>query len=112
MPAPFAAATSELVAEYNASQGTIRIEVEQGPLDTEAISDLAISSLLLGDTPYDLLLMDVTWTPKYAAAGWLEPLEPWLGDNALDPLVPGAQLGNAFGGHLWRMPLLADTGLL
>ena len=112
MPAPFAAATSELVAEYNASQGAIRIEVEQGPLDTEAISDLAISSLLLGDTPYDLLLMDVTWTPKYAAAGWLEPLDPWLGDNALDPLVPGAQLGNAFGGHLWRIPLLADTGLL
>ena len=112
MPAPFAAATHDLVAEYNRSQATIQIEVEQGPLDTEAISDLAISSLLLGDTPYDLLLMDVTWTPKYAAAGWLEPLEPWLGSNALEPLVPGAQLGNAFGGHLWRMPLLADTGLL
>ena len=43
------------------------------------MSDLAISSLLLGDSPYDLLLMDVTWTAKYAAAGWLLPLDDWLG---------------------------------
>ena len=56
--------------------------------------------------------MDVTWTPKYAAAGWLEPLEGWLGDNALADLAPGADLGNAFNGHLWRFPLVADMGLL
>ena len=32
--------------------------------------------------------------------------------SALDAMVPGARLGNAFGGHLWRMPLTGDTGLL
>lgn len=112
MPAPFAVATEELVEDYNKRQSHIRLKVERGPLNTEAISDLAISSLLLGDTPYDLLLMDVTWTPKYVAANWLLPLEPLLGEKALDPLLPGAQIGNTFGGHLWRMPLLANTGLL
>jgi multiple sugar transport system substrate-binding protein len=112
MPAPFADATASLVAAFNREHRDMRIAVTRGPLDTEALSDLAISSLLLGDTPYDLLLMDVTWTPKYAAAGWLEPLEPLLGDDALAGMAPGAQLGNAFNGHLWRLPLLADMGLL
>jgi multiple sugar transport system substrate-binding protein len=112
MPAPFADATAPLVAAFNREHRDLQIAVTRGPLDTEALSDLAISSLLLGDTPYDLLLMDVTWTPKYAAAGWLEPLEPLLGDNALAGMAPGAQLGNAFGGHLWRLPLLADMGLI
>lgn len=112
MPAPFADATAPLVAAFNREHRDLRIAVTRGPLDTEALSDLAISSLLLGDTPYDLLLMDVTWTPKYAAAGWLEPLEPLLGDDALAGMAPGAQLGNAFDGHLWRLPLLADMGLL
>jgi multiple sugar transport system substrate-binding protein len=56
--------------------------------------------------------MDVTWTPKYAKAGWLEPLDGWLGDDALSDLAPGAELGNAFDGHLWRFPLVADMGLL
>lgn len=112
MPAPFADATAPLVAAFNRDHRDLQIAVTRGPLDTEALSDLAISSLLLGDTPYDLLLMDVTWTPKYAAAGWLEPLEPLLGADALAGMAPGAQLGNAFAGHLWRLPLVADMGLI
>ncbi|WP_411867510.1 extracellular solute-binding protein [Vulcanococcus limneticus] len=111
MPAPFADATAPLVAAFNRGHRDLQIAVTRGPLDTEALSDLAISSLLLGDTPYDLLLMDVTWTPKYAAAGWLEPLERLLGEDAMEGMAAGAQLGNAFGGHLWRLPLLADMGL-
>lgn len=112
MPAPFAVATRDLVAAFNRSHPHIALSVTRGPMETEAVSDLAISSLLLGNSPYDLLLMDVSWTPKYAAAGWLEPLDPWLGPNALADLAPGAELGNAFGGQLWRFPLLADVGLL
>jgi multiple sugar transport system substrate-binding protein len=112
MPAPFADATAELVMAFNQDHPGIELSVTRGPLQTEAVSDLAISSLLLGGSPYDLLLMDVTWTPKYAAAGWLEPLERWLGDDALADLAPGAELGNAFGEHLWRFPLVADMGLL
>ena len=112
MPAPFADATADLVQQFNREHRDLAIAVTRGPLETEALSDLAISSLLLGDAPFDLLLMDVTWTPKYVAAGWLEPLEPLLGPDALNGMAPGAQLGNAFDGHLWRLPLLADMGLL
>jgi len=112
MPAPFVDATAPLVATFNREHRELQIELVRGPLDSEAISDLAIGSLLLGASPYDLLLMDGSWTARYAAAGWLEPLETWLGEDALAGLMPGARLGNAFAGHLWRMPLTADTGLL
>lgn len=112
MPAPFAQATEPIVATFNRTHPDIELRVNRGPFETESISDLAISSLLLGDSPYDLLLMDVTWTPKYAAAGWLAPLEPLLGEDALAGVVPGAQEGNRFDGHLWRIPLVADMGLL
>jgi len=112
MPAPFADATADLVATFNRSHRDIRIAVTRGPFETDAVSDLAISSLLLGDSPYDLLLMDVTWTAKYAAAGWLQPLDPWLGPDALEPLVSGARAGNRIDGHLYRLPLVADMGLL
>ncbi|MBM5815958.1 MAG: ABC transporter substrate-binding protein [Cyanobacteria bacterium K_Offshore_surface_m2_239] len=112
MPAPFADATADAVRRFNAGSAPWRIAVSRGPLDTEALSDLASSSLLLGETPFDLLLMDVSWTARYAAAGWLEPLEPLLGDDALAGMVPTARLGNGFGGHLWRLPLSGDTALL
>lgn len=112
MPAPFVEATAEPVRRFNAAHDDLQIEVVRGPLDTDALSDLAVSSLLLGESPYDVLLIDLTWTAKYAAAGWLEPLEPLLGAEALEPFVNGALPGSRFDGHLWRIPLQGDTGLL
>ena len=112
MPAPFAEASADLVADFNQRHRAVQIAVSRGPFETEAVSDLAISSLLLGESPYDLLLMDVTWTAKYARAGWLRPLDDDLGPDALEPLVAGARAGNRIDGRLWRMPLVADMGLL
>jgi len=112
MPAPLADAVAGPVASFNARHPGVRLTVIRGPLDTETLSDLAISSLLLGDAPFDLLLVDVSWLAKYAAAGWLMPLEGWFGPEQLAAMEPGARLGNALGEHLWRMPLTGDTGLL
>ncbi|MFY8149455.1 MAG: ABC transporter substrate-binding protein [Prochlorococcaceae cyanobacterium] len=111
MPAPFADATAATVESFNRSHPGLRIQVTRGPFETESVSDLAISSLLLGDSPYDLLLMDVTWTAKYAAAGWLLPLEDRL-DDPLAGVVLGAREGNWIEGHLWRVPMVASLGLL
>ena len=89
MPAPFADSTVELVKAFNRDhKGRIHLKVVRGPLETEAISDLAISSLLLGDTPFDGLLMDVTWIPKYAKAGWLNSLNPYFTDDEVNALAP------------------------
>ena len=113
MPAPFADATAELVQRFNRDhRGSIALQVTRGPRDTEAISDLAISSLLLGRPPFDALLMDVTWLAKYAAAGWLEPLDSFFDSEEIDALVEGARLGNHYDGVLYRWPLIADVGLL
>ena len=113
MPSSFTDASAELVKTFNREhRGRIHLNLIRGPLNTESISDLAISSLLLGDAPFDALLMDVTWLPKYAAAGWLEPLDPWFGQADQEQLVEGARLGNDYDGHLYRWPLVADVGLL
>jgi len=113
MPAPFAEASKPLISDFNQKhRGEIHLNAVRGPLETEAISDLAISSLLLGDAPFDALLMDVTWLPKYAAAGWLVPLDSWFSDSDLNALASGAREGNSFDGTLYRWPFTADMGLL
>lgn len=113
MPAPFADATAELVRTFNKEhEGRIHLNVIRGPLETESISDLAISSLLLGDTPFDGLLMDVTWVSKYAKAGWLSPLDDYFTDQDIASLAPGASEGNHAEGALQRWPLTSDIGLL
>ena len=50
MPDPFVDATASLVDRFNADhQDRIHLSITRGPLETESISDLAISSLLLGE---------------------------------------------------------------
>ena len=113
MAAPFADATQDLVQQFNNEHRCeIKLNVIRGPLETEAMSDLAISSLLLGKAPFDALLMDVTWLPKYAAAGWMEPLENYFQQGDVESLAKGAREGNSYNGHLYRWPLTSDMGLL
>ena len=56
--------------------------------------------------------MDVTWLPKYAEAGWLEPMNEWFSPDELSSLSPGARLGNTYKENIYRWPLTADMGLL
>ena len=59
MPSSFTDASADLVKAFNREhRGRIHLSLIRGPLNTESISDLAISSLLLGDAPFDALLMD------------------------------------------------------
>ncbi len=113
MPAPFADSTKELVDDFNkAHRGTAKLIVTRGPRETESVSDMAISNMLLGSSPFDLLLIDVTWLPKYAAAGWLYSLDEKFGEEELSSLVPGSRAGNSYNGSLYRWPLVSDIGLL
>ena len=113
MPAPFADSTVKLVENFNTLyKNQIHLNVIRGPRQTESMSDLAISSLLLGDTPFDGILMDITWLPKYARAGWLEGLDPYFDETDIADLASGAEKGNDFEGTLYRWPLVADMGLL
>ncbi len=113
MPAPFEDSTRELIKQFNTiNKDSIKVVVTRGPRETESVSDLAISSLLLEKSPYDALLIDVTWLPKYAEAGWLENLAPWFDKTQFDKLEKGAEQGNIYKGNLYRWPFVADIGLL
>ena len=113
MPAPFADSTKTLVEEFNQQyQHSINLKVIRGPMETEAVSDLAISNLLLGSNQYDALLIDVTWLPKYISAGWLEPISPYMNTQKWRDLLPGAKLGNSYNNIIYRWPLVSDIGLL
>lgn len=113
MPSSFSDASQNLAKEFNRThRGRIHLTITKGPLQTESISDLAISSLILGKAPFDLLLMDVTWVPLYAAADWLMPLDRWFSKSDIESLAGGAKLGNSYQGKLYRWPYVTSMGLL
>jgi multiple sugar transport system substrate-binding protein len=77
-----------MVKDFETQNPGIRINVIEGPNATNLIEDLYTSAFILGDSPYDLVNMDVIWTPKFAAAGWLLDLTDRISKEELAAFSP------------------------
>jgi multiple sugar transport system substrate-binding protein len=100
------------VATFNEEHPNINLEIVTGPANTNLVEDLYTSAFLLGDSPYDLVYMDIVWVQKFAAAGWLSDLAQWVKPEQLQPYLESVLVGGSYQGKLYRMPFRADGGML
>lgn len=112
IPAPDAPPLAPLVKAFEQQHPNIRIELVEGPNATNLVEDLYTSAFLLGDSPYDLVNMDVVWTPKFAAAGWLMDLSDRVTPAELARFSPVDVAGSRYEDKLYRLPMRSDVGLL
>ncbi|MEL6439916.1 MAG: ABC transporter substrate-binding protein [Cyanobacteria bacterium J06621_8] len=101
-----------LVDKFNQQQPQIQLEIIEAPSDSNQVEDLYTSSFLLGNSPFDIVYMDIVWTPKFAAAGWLRELGDRFDDNDAEPYLAGDLAGGAYQGKLYRLPFRSDAGML
>ncbi|MGH7724264.1 MAG: ABC transporter substrate-binding protein [Candidatus Eiseniibacteriota bacterium] len=90
----------------------IRVLLVEGPQPTDLRENLYTASLLARDPTFDLVYLDVTWTPKFAAAGWLLPLDDRLGTFGRARFLPEALDAGVYRDQLYRIPVRTDMGLL
>jgi multiple sugar transport system substrate-binding protein len=57
-----------------------------------------------------ILQLDVVWTPEFAAAGWVLPLDRY--GPAKSEFFPATISANTWAGKLYALPWFADVGLL
>jgi multiple sugar transport system substrate-binding protein len=103
---------SGIVADFEAQNPDIHLNLIEAPNASNYVEDLYTSSFLLGDSPYDLVFMDIVWTPKFAAAGWLADLSPRVSETELANFLAGDVNGGSYEGQLYRMPFRSDAGML
>jgi multiple sugar transport system substrate-binding protein len=101
-----------MIADFERKNPGIRINIIEGPNATNLIEDLYTSAFILGDSPYDLVNMDVIWTSKFAAAGWLLDLTDRITPQELTAFSPKDVEGGTYEGKLYRIPLRSDAGML
>ncbi|MGA7955181.1 MAG: ABC transporter substrate-binding protein [Gloeobacterales cyanobacterium] len=101
-----------LAKQFAAKNPGLRLKPVQGPMATNLVEDLYTSSFLLGDSPYDLVYMDIVWVPKFAAAGWLMDLSEKLPPQEQKAFLSGDLDGGRYKGKLYRVPFRSDAGLL
>ena len=93
-----------LFREFESSHPGVRVEITLGPTGSSQLSDLYSTSFLVGQSPYDLAYLDVSWTARFARAGWLLPLEDRLSPDFGRDFLAGPWQGGQFDDHQYRIP--------
>ncbi|MBP0021909.1 MAG: ABC transporter substrate-binding protein [Cyanobacteria bacterium SBLK] len=112
MQALEAAQWQPMEAKFEAENPDIDLEIIEAPNATNLVEDLYTSAFLLGDSPYDLVYLDIVWVPKFAAAGWLQDLNQFISEDELAAFLDGDVNGGKYQEGLYRMPFRSDGGML
>jgi multiple sugar transport system substrate-binding protein len=102
----------EIIRRFEAENPGIKVEMVEGPAASNTREDMYASSFMAKEDTYDLAYIDVAWMPKFAANGWLRPLDDRLTPEIQAQLLPGDLLGSKFEGHFYRFPIQSDGGML
>jgi multiple sugar transport system substrate-binding protein len=105
-------AWQEVARAFESVRPEIAVDLIEGPQATDLRENLYTTSLLARDPSFDLIYLDVTWTPKFAEAGWLLPLDERLAPEELEAFLPAALGAGRYRGRLYRLPVRTDCGLL
>lgn len=101
----------KLFDQYQQAHPGVQIAIETGGGTSELQRQYLSTVLNAKDPAIDVYLIDIVNPAQYFGAGWLEPLDAWVGAPAaaLKPYLPVYQTSNVVQGKVAAMPGFADA---
>ena len=101
----------KLFDQYQAKNPGVKIEIETGGATSELQRQYLSTVLNAKDAAIDVYLIDIVNPAQYLGAGWLEPLNAYVGDpaTALKAYLPVYTTSNVINGKVAAMPGFADA---
>lgn len=98
------------VARFEQANPGIHVRIQRTPDDATQRHQLFVQWLNARAGEPDILQLDVVWTPEFAAAGWLLPLDRWTPDAR--NFFPSTIAANTWAGSQFAVPWFMDVGML
>jgi multiple sugar transport system substrate-binding protein len=99
----------KLFDEYQKTNPNVKIEIETGGATSELQRQYLSTVLNAKDTAIDIYMIDIVNPSQYFNAGWLEPLDQYVGKDALKNYLPVYAKANTVNGKIAAMPAFADS---
>ncbi|MFJ9666384.1 extracellular solute-binding protein [Streptomyces sp. NPDC101219] len=96
-------------SEQRRSGSEYRARLVELPGSADEQRSQLLGALQSGSAAYDVVNLDVTWVPEFAAAGLVRPLPGNLVDEDVVPSVAGTA---RWDGEVYAVPFNSDVGLL
>ena len=100
-----------VIEKWNSAHPNEKVALKELAADADAQDAKMTQVLQAKSDEIDVLALDVTWTAKYAANGWIAPLE---GDLKIktDDLLPATVESGTYNGKLYAAPMNTNAQLL
>ena len=105
----------KIADEYQKKNPSVKVEVEVGGATSEAQQQYLNTVLASKDSSLDVMLIDVIRPAQWAAAGWAEPLDNYLGaDKAkvMSQYIKAYADADQVNGKVIALPYFADAQFL
>jgi len=101
----------KLFDQYQARNPNVKVEIETGGATSELQRQYLSTVLNAKDAAIDIYLIDIVNPAQYYGAGWLEPLDAYIGKPAdvMKPYLPVYASSNVVDGKIAAMPAFADA---
>jgi multiple sugar transport system substrate-binding protein len=101
----------KLFDQYQAANPGVKIDIETGGATSELQRQYLSTVLNAKDSAIDIYMIDIVNPAQYFGAGWLEPLNAYLGNPAevMKPYLPVYASANVIDGKIAAMPAFADA---
>jgi multiple sugar transport system substrate-binding protein len=100
----------KLFDQYQVANPGVKIDIETGGATSELQRQYLSTTLNAKDAAIDIYMIDIVNPAQYFNAGWLEPLDPFVGGtSALKPYLPVYSSANVVNGKVAAMPAFADS---
>ena len=101
----------KLFDQYQAANPGVKIEIETGGATSELQRQYLSTVLNAKDSAIDIYMIDIVNPAQYFGAGWLEPLNAYLGNPAdvMKPYLPVYAAANVVDGKIAALPAFADA---
>ena len=101
----------KLFDQFQARNPAVKVDIETGGATSELQRQYLSTVLNAKDSAIDIYMIDIVNPAQYFGAGWLEPLDAYIGKPAdvLKPYLPVYATSNVVDGKLAAMPAFADA---
>ena len=100
----------KLFDEYQKANPNVKIDIETGGATSELQRQYLSTVLNAKDSAIDIYLIDIVNPAQYFSAGWLEPLDAYVGGpNVMKNYLPVYSQANIVNGKVAAMPAFADA---
>ncbi len=105
----------QILDAYQEQNPDVTVEIEVGGATSEQQQQYLNTVLASQDSTLDVVLIDVIRPAQWAAAGWAEPLDDYLGDERdaiMDRYLPAYREANIVDDQVMALPYFADSQFL